>query len=152
MAIRFLLDWICLNKELFIAKYLAVLFVVYRRGFRMYCPRALWSYGVTYVSKIMQITASFAAYLQGRTPFEALTGETPDISQYLEFGFYESIMVQRRCRTWRDQNSKIPRSIPSHRISHELLGFASKWNTDVQNNRTTSHKFGITNRTMQETI
>ena len=37
----------------------------------------------------MQITASFAANLQGRTPLEALSGETPDISQYLDFEFYD---------------------------------------------------------------
>jgi hypothetical protein len=39
----------------------------------------------------MQITASFASNLQGRTPLEALTGETPDISQYLDFGFYDRV-------------------------------------------------------------
>ena len=55
--------------------------------FKTYCPRALWSYVIPYVANIMQITASFAADLQVRTPLEALTGETPDISQYLDFGF-----------------------------------------------------------------
>ena len=39
----------------------------------------------------MQITASFASDLQKRTPLEALKGETPDISQFLDFGFYERI-------------------------------------------------------------
>ena len=57
--------------------------------FRTYFPRALWSYGISYVDKIIQITASFVAYLKGRTPLEALTSETPDISQYLDFGFYD---------------------------------------------------------------
>ena len=56
--------------------------------FRMYCPRYLWSYGIPYVAKIMQITASFAADLQGRTPLEALAGETPNISKYLDFFYY----------------------------------------------------------------
>ena len=56
--------------------------------FQTYCPRALWSYGIPYVSNIMQITASFASDFQGRTPLEALTCETPDISQFLGFGFY----------------------------------------------------------------
>ena len=36
----------------------------------------------------MQITASFVADLHGRTPLEALTGETQEISQYLDFDFY----------------------------------------------------------------
>ena len=39
----------------------------------------------------MKITASFSANLQGHTPLEALTGETSDISQYLDFGFYDRV-------------------------------------------------------------
>ena len=42
----------------------------------------------------MQLTASFAANLQGRKPLEALTGETPDISQYLDFGFYDQVWLK----------------------------------------------------------
>ena len=63
----------------------------YRTMFRTYCPKALWSNRIPYVAKIMPITASFAADLQGRTPLEALTGETPDISQYLDFGFHDRV-------------------------------------------------------------
>ena len=63
----------------------------YRTMFRTYCPKSLWSYGIPYVANIMPITASFAADLQGRTPLEALTGETPDISQCLDFGFYDQV-------------------------------------------------------------
>ena len=63
----------------------------FMKMFQTYCPRALWNYGLPYVSKIMQFTASFASDLQGRTPLEALTGETPDISQYLDFGFYDRV-------------------------------------------------------------
>ena len=61
----------------------------FRTMFRSYCPQSLWCYGIPHVAKIMQTTASFATNLQGRAPLEALTGETPDISQYLDFGFYE---------------------------------------------------------------
>ena len=68
------------------------------------------------------------------------------------FWFLRSSMVQRRCRTWRNQTREITWSLPSHRISYDLLGFASKRNTNVQNNHTTCHKFGITNRTMKETF
>ena len=59
--------------------------------FRTYCPKALWSYGIPYVSKIMGTMALFAADPQGMTPLEALTGETPDISQYMDFGFYDRV-------------------------------------------------------------
>jgi hypothetical protein len=37
------------------------------------------------------MTASYAGRLQGRTPLESLTGETPDISEYLDFGFYDLV-------------------------------------------------------------
>ena len=40
----------------------------FRTMFRTYCPRSLWCYGIPYVAKIMQITASFSANLQGHTP------------------------------------------------------------------------------------
>ena len=59
--------------------------------FRTYLTRALWSNGIPYVFKITQIMESFAAYLWGRTPLEALTGETTYISQYLDFGFYDRV-------------------------------------------------------------
>jgi hypothetical protein len=39
----------------------------------------------------MRLTASYAGRLQGRTPLEAITGETPDISEYLDFGFYDLV-------------------------------------------------------------
>ena len=44
-----------------------------------------------HVAKIMQITALFASNIQGRTSLKALTGETPDIHQYLDFGFYDRV-------------------------------------------------------------
>ena len=43
------------------------------------------------MAKIMQLTASFSAKLQVRTPLEALTGEISVISQYLDLGFYDQV-------------------------------------------------------------
>ena len=56
--------------------------------FHTYSPRGLWCYGYPYVAKIMQLKSSTAGKLQGQTPLEFLTGETPDISEYLYFGWY----------------------------------------------------------------
>ena len=61
----------------------------YRNIFRTNCPRALWNFGLPHFAKIMQLTASNAAGLEGKTPLGKLTGETPDISQYLDFGWYD---------------------------------------------------------------
>ena len=61
----------------------------YRAIFRTNCPRGLWNYGLPHFAKLMQLTASNAADLDGRTPLGALTGETPDISQNLDFAWYD---------------------------------------------------------------
>lgn len=63
----------------------------YRQIFRTNCPRRLWNYGIPYVCAIMRMTASYSGRLRGRTPLENLTGETPDISEYLDFGFYDLV-------------------------------------------------------------
>lgn len=61
----------------------------YRAIFRTNCPRVLWNFGLPHFAKIMQLTASYAADLNGRSPLGALLGETPDISQYLDFRWYD---------------------------------------------------------------
>lgn len=35
------------------------------------------------------LCANFSKYAEGRTPLEIITGETPDISEYLDFEFYD---------------------------------------------------------------
>ena len=39
----------------------------------------------------MSLTSNSTFNLDGRTPMEQITGETPDISEYLDFGFYDWI-------------------------------------------------------------
>jgi hypothetical protein len=54
------------------------------------CPDALWCFGLEYTSDIRELMARND--LGGRTPLEAMTGETPDISEYTEFDFYQFVM------------------------------------------------------------
>ena len=51
-------------------------------------PRRLWDCGLKWVSEVHVRTSSDAADLKGRTPLEQITGNTVDISKYLDFGFY----------------------------------------------------------------
>jgi hypothetical protein len=67
----------------------------YRTIFKTNCPRRLWTYGMPHICAIMRMTASFSGQLQGRTPIEFVTGETPDISEYLDFGFYDWVWFKR---------------------------------------------------------
>ena len=89
--------------------------------FRMYCLRALRNDGIPYVAKIMQITASFVEDLHGRTPLEALTGETTDISQYLDFGLYDWVQFKEDSGL---VETKIVRFLG---VSHHIGSLMSYW-------------------------
>ena len=56
---------------------------------KQWVPNCLQDYGIRWVCEIMQCTASNSGRLHGRTPLEQLTGETPNISEYLDFSFYD---------------------------------------------------------------
>jgi hypothetical protein len=49
----------------------------------------LWDYGMVWACEIMSLTSNSSFSLDSRTPMEQLTGKTPDISEYLDFGFYD---------------------------------------------------------------
>ena len=52
-------------------------------------PRRLWDYGLVWVSETGNLTVSSSKYAHGRTSIEIITGDTPDISEYIDFGFYD---------------------------------------------------------------
>jgi Reverse transcriptase (RNA-dependent DNA polymerase) len=52
-------------------------------------PQRLWDYGLRWVCEIQNRTSNTARGLNGRCPLERVTGESVDISEYLDFGFYE---------------------------------------------------------------
>ena len=54
-------------------------------------PRRFWDYGMRWVSETMQLTANKAGRMDTAIPLEVVSGETPDISEYLDFGFYDKV-------------------------------------------------------------
>ena len=56
---------------------------------RKQSPKRLWGYCGAYVTGKRNMTAQNTPASLGRTGYELVTGETPDISEYLEFGFYD---------------------------------------------------------------
>ena len=52
-------------------------------------PKRPRDYGLRWVVEIMQRTASSAGNLHDRTGLEKVTGETPEISEYVDFRFYD---------------------------------------------------------------
>ena len=54
----------------------------------------LWGYGIDYVFETENLTFNISRYSDGRTPMEIITGETPDLSEYLGFGLYDWVRYQ----------------------------------------------------------
>ena len=52
-------------------------------------PVRLWDYCWTYAAEIRSLVATGNIYLDGGTPFCKVHGYTPDISEYLTFGWYD---------------------------------------------------------------
>ena len=64
----------------------------FRTMIRNRVPRRLWGYGMRWVCKTMQKTYTQAGGLSGCTPIESVTGKNVDISEYLDFGFYDWVL------------------------------------------------------------
>lgn len=60
---------------------------------RTNAPKKLWDFCAVYTADLRNRLALPLYQLHGRTPIEALTGNTPDISEFLEFKWYQPIWV-----------------------------------------------------------
>ena len=64
-----------------------------RRWYRMMdkklIPLRLWDYVMVWICETGNLCVSSSKYVKGRTPVEIITGETPDISEYTDFGIYD---------------------------------------------------------------
>ena len=69
----------------------------------------------------MHITALFVSDFQGRTPFEELTGETPDIYQLLYFRLYDSVWFREDAVLG---DTKLGRFLG---VSHSVGSLVSYW-------------------------
>ena len=52
-------------------------------------PLRLWDFAMVWVCETGNLTVSSSKYARGRTAVEIITGETPDISEYTDFCFYD---------------------------------------------------------------
>ena len=70
----------------------------YRILVRKHVPKRLWDYGFVWVSEIMSMTNICSRSIgESIVPMTHITGETVDISEFLDFGFYD--------RVWYKENS-----------------------------------------------
>jgi len=54
-------------------------------------PISLWEYCRMFVVTVRNLTATNYSAAQGHTPYEVVTGDTPDISEYMAFTWYQLI-------------------------------------------------------------
>jgi hypothetical protein len=93
----------------------------FRTMIRMRVPRRLWDYGMRWTTQVMQRTSTQAGGLRGASPLEDVTGETPDTSEHLDFGFYNHVSYKENAglgataiRRWLG-------------VSHRVGGLMSHW-------------------------
>ncbi len=79
-------------------------------------PVRLWCFALEYECQLLCLTASPIAKLQGRTSYEHVFGHTPDISEYIEFAFYDWVWY------W-DDSSTFPQE---RKLLGRWLGVAHK--------------------------
>ena len=63
----------------------------YRVMFKKRVPKILWDYGMRWVCETLSRTHLRANRIDGGVPLQGITGDTIDISNYLEFGFYDRV-------------------------------------------------------------
>ena len=82
-------------------------------------PTRLWDYGLIYESEIL---SRMSRGSDGRTGYERLTGQTPDISEWLDFEFYDLVWFHNQEKpTMNDESRRLGRWLGvSHRIGSDL--------------------------------
>ena len=67
----------------------------YRDMTKKHVPARLWDFCFIWICETNNLSVSSSKYAKGRTPLEMITGETPDISEYLDFGFYDWVVFRQ---------------------------------------------------------
>jgi Reverse transcriptase (RNA-dependent DNA polymerase) len=84
-------------------------------------PKRLWDYGFRWVCEIQNRTSNTARGLNGRCPLEKITGESVDITEYLDFGFYDWVWFKENAGLG---ETKIGRWLG---VSHRIGPLMSYW-------------------------
>ena len=98
-------------------------------------PTRLWDYAMTHIMKLMNMTARGR---NGRTGHEEITGKTPDISEYVDFNFYDWMWYWDTLD--KEKSPKIGRWLgPSHRIGAAMCFYILVHNGEVISRSSVQH-------------
>ena len=84
-------------------------------------PKCLWDYAAKLACEIRRRTAHPLWKLDGRTPMEVVTGETPDISEFIQFHFYQMIWYYETPDDISQEVRRLGRMLgPAHRVGQAM--------------------------------
>jgi hypothetical protein len=99
-------------------------------------PSRLWDYGIVYDSEILSRTCSVEG---ARTGYEHVTGETPDVSEWLDFSFYDPVWYWDMPSD-EPKGSNIGRWLGvAHRVGSDMCYWVLKDNGTVVSRTTVQH-------------
>jgi hypothetical protein len=101
-------------------------------------PRRLWDYGLVYESEIM---SRMARGPEGRTGVEEITGDSPDISEWLDFDFYDLVWYWDAPHlALMEDNPKLGRWLGvTHRVGSDMCYWVINENGNVLARTTVQH-------------
>lgn len=100
-------------------------------------PTRLWDYGLVYEAEIMSRTCR---HDDDRCGLEILTGETPDISEWLDFSFYDLVWYFASANDTTTANRRLGRWLGiSHRVGSSLCYFILAQSGNVISSTTVQH-------------
>ena len=92
-------------------------------------PIVLWDYCVEYVAELRCMTATTIFDLNGRTPFETVLGFTPDISELVEFKWFDWVWYHDPVDSDKDHLGRWLG--PAHNIGQGLAYYILNHNAEV---------------------
>ncbi|HSN67533.1 MAG TPA: reverse transcriptase domain-containing protein [Fusibacter sp.] len=99
-------------------------------------PNRLWDYGLVYCAEIMSRT-SVAGQVTG---IEEVTGNTPDISEWLDFNFYDWVWAWNMIANRMEENPVLGRWLGvSHRVGSDMCYWVLLENGKIVSRSTVQH-------------
>jgi hypothetical protein len=99
---------------------------------RTRAPKRLWDYCTVYQCELRNIIAHPHYSLGGRTPYEIVTGRTPDISEYLDYGWYDTLWYYEQDANFPEERRKLGKWLGvAHRVGQALCYYVLNGNAQV---------------------
>jgi hypothetical protein len=95
-------------------------------------PKRLWDYCTVYQCELRNVIAHPHYSLNGRTPYEIVTGRTPDISEYLDYGWYDTLWYYDQDADFPNEHRKLGKWLGvAHRVGQALCYYILNKNAQV---------------------